>query len=71
MSCTVGSSCSDTSSYTLDAIFHVAGAGFTTVSYALHLEGTVVPIPAAVWLFGSGLLGLGGLVARRKKVWQR
>lgn len=28
---------------------------------------TVVPIPAAVWLFGSGLIGLIG-VARRKKV---
>jgi len=28
---------------------------------------TVVPIPAAAWLFGSGLLGLIG-VARRKKV---
>jgi len=27
---------------------------------------TVVPIPAAVWLFGSGLLGLVGM-ARRKK----
>ena len=27
----------------------------------------VVPVPAAVWLFGSALLGLGGLV-RRKKV---
>jgi len=27
---------------------------------------TVVPVPAAVWLFGSGLLGLVGM-ARRKK----
>jgi len=27
---------------------------------------TAVPVPAAVWLFGSGLLGLVG-VARRKK----
>ena len=27
---------------------------------------TVVPVPAAVWLFGSGLLGLIA-VARRKK----
>ena len=27
----------------------------------------VVPVPAAVWLFGSGMLGLVGL-ARRKKV---
>ena len=29
-------------------------------------EASVVPVPAAVWLFGSGLLGLMG-VARRKK----
>ena len=35
-------------------------------AYHVHLEGVVVPIPAAVWLFGSGLLGLIG-IARRKK----
>jgi len=29
-------------------------------------DGTYVPVPAAVWLFGSGLLGLVG-IARRKK----
>ena len=28
---------------------------------------TVIPVPAAVWLFGSGLLGIVG-VARRKRV---
>jgi hypothetical protein len=28
---------------------------------------SVVPVPSAVWLFGSGLLGLVG-IARRKKV---
>lgn len=27
---------------------------------------SVVPVPAAVWLFGSGLIGLIG-IARRKK----
>lgn len=27
---------------------------------------TVVPLPAAVWLFGSGLLGLGALARRRR-----
>jgi hypothetical protein len=34
--------------------------------YAVSEELTVVPVPAAVWLFGSGLLGLVG-VARRSK----
>ena len=69
MNCTAGSSCSDSSSYTLDAAFHVPGYGFTSVQYLVHLEGYVsnVPVPAAVWLFGSGLLGLIG-ISRRKKV---
>lgn len=33
-----------------------------------HLEGigTVVPIPAAAWLFGSAVLGLAGMSRRRK-----
>ena len=34
--------------------------------YALLSATTVVPVPATVWLFGSGLIGLIGL-ARRKK----
>lgn len=46
---------------------------FPGAQYALHLAGTMatpvntaaVPIPAAAWLLGSGLLGLIG-VARRK-----
>ena len=39
-----------------------------TEKFNVTLNGTaaVVPVPAAVWLFGSGLLGLVG-VARRKK----
>ncbi|MGB5718761.1 MAG: hypothetical protein WBN81_16900 [Gammaproteobacteria bacterium] len=34
--------------------------------YTLNVSVTPVPVPAAVWLFGSGLLGLLGM-ARRKK----
>jgi len=37
-----------------------------SLSMAGSLNSMVVPVPAAVWLFGSGLLGLVG-VARRKK----
>ena len=42
-----------------------ATVGFT-YNYDLLLTPTAVPVPAAVWLFGSGLLGLIG-IARRKK----
>jgi len=37
----------------------LTGSGFVTGTPA-------VPVPAAVWLFGSGLIGLIG-IARRKK----
>ena len=36
------------------------------IDLLLYKDVAVVPVPAAVWLFGSGLLGLVG-VARRKK----
>ncbi|MBI3778776.1 MAG: VPLPA-CTERM sorting domain-containing protein, partial [Gammaproteobacteria bacterium] len=62
--------------YTLDYTAVVPQAdpsGFGGVPYSLHLVGTVsaavaaVPVPAAVWLFGSGLLGLAGIARRKKK----
>lgn len=40
-------------------------ANSTGSSYSMSISAAVVPVPAAVWLFGSGLLGLVG-IARRK-----
>ena len=64
------SSCSASSSYVLDMDVHVPQA-FTSVPYSLHLEGhvggaAVIPVPAAAWLFGSGMLGLAGVARRRR-----
>lgn len=45
--------------------FALASGGFAEVVYTPG-SAAVVPIPAAAWLFGSGLLALVG-IARRKK----
>jgi len=61
--------CAIGSTFVLDyEVYHGATAVGTYMQYNLHLEGVVsaVPVPAAVWLFGSGLIGLAGM-ARRKK----
>lgn len=41
-------------------------AGGSPINALLYRDVSTVPVPAAVWLFGSGLLGLIG-VARRKQ----
>lgn len=63
---------SGTNAYTLNwsNSFSVVVGGYLpvsgTVSVSLAGDVTPVPVPAAVWLFGSGLLGLVS-VARRKQ----
>jgi len=54
---------SKTFSITVQDLGNIGG----TIDLALGGTLTTVPVPAAVWLFGSGLLGLVG-IARRKKV---
>lgn len=44
----------------------VSGNALKTASYGGSLQVSPVPVPAAVWLFGSALMGVIG-VARRKQ----
>ena len=44
--------------------------GFNYYALAVHsgdVGASIVPVPAAVWLFGSGLLGLIGLGRQRRR----
>ena len=66
------SACSNNENFILDYAAHIPlndPSGFGGTAYVLHLEGTIseVPVPGAVWLFASGILGLAG-IARRKKL---
>lgn len=67
---TCGLDCSNGDNYMLDYIGHIESgspSGLGGEEVRIHLEGTIsaVPVPAAFWLFGSGLVGLIGM-ARRK-----
>ncbi len=58
-----------TQEYALDWISQIKQGPFNGVPAKWHLEGTVknvpaVPVPAAIWLFGSGLLMLVGFARR-------
>ncbi len=74
MTCS-NASCSQSSTFSLVYDAHVPlgdVSNFGGVAYSLSMTGVIgqnlahIPVPAAVWLFGSGLVGLVG-VARRKK----
>jgi hypothetical protein len=45
----------------------VAGVGADVLTFTGN-AGSAVPLPAAVWLLGSGLLGLAGVSRRRLAV---
>ena len=59
-----------TSAYSLSWLSQIKGGPFNGVKGYWHLEGTVapVPVPAAAWLLGSGLIGLVGVARRKNKV---
>jgi hypothetical protein len=69
---TCGINCGDGDTFTLIYSATQPPSGFSSgeIQYLLHLTGTIsaVPIPAAVWLFGSGLIGLFGVACRSKMI---
>jgi len=52
------------SPYSLSIIANVVHSGSGASSFSANI--TAVPVPAAMWLFGSGLLGLAGAARRRR-----
>lgn len=52
-------------SYTLHYTATSPNGPFAGVPFSVHLEGHVVPLPAAIWLLGSGLIGLVGFARSR------
>jgi len=67
-----GFDCSVGDSFILDYAAHVPldDPNFADIYWGLHLQGTVLatPVPAAIWLFGSGLIGLAGFARCQKAV---
>lgn len=49
------------------AKWNLGSDGVLTYTLAAEGGGTEIPVPAAVWLFGSGLLGLVGVARRQRK----
>lgn len=35
------------------------------IPYSVHLQGIMLPVPGAVWLLGSGLIGLAAFMRPR------
>jgi len=58
-------------SWSGDTSVDFMGANSYTVNFSdgsvLEIDVSVIPVPATVWLFGSGLLGLVGIARRRKE----
>jgi len=61
----------DTGQYYFGAATNVGTTTGYDYEWLIHVDGVgapPVPVPAAVWLFGSGLLGLVGVSRRKRRI---
>lgn len=63
----IGGYLSTIDSGNIEFLFNGTG-GTNFFKSVLTIETTIVPVPAAVWLFGSGLIGLIGVARRKSRV---
>ena len=70
VTCAVDCGVGDIYTLTYSATVSVSDPSIGGFRYNLNLVGTIgasaVPVPAALWLFGSGLIGLAGIARSRK-----
>lgn len=53
--------------FSVTAHYTITTNGIGQANSAISLDAANTPLPAAVWMFGGGLAGLGALLRRRKK----
>lgn len=63
----VGTYDMSTSTYSITWKSQINGGPFNGIAGYWHLSGTVVPVPAAAWLLGSGLFALVGFGRRKAR----
>jgi hypothetical protein len=53
--------------FNAEAIYTIHSTGIGNLNGGIDISAAAVPLPAAIWLFGGGLAGLGAMLRRRKQ----
>jgi hypothetical protein len=53
--------------FNAEVIYTIHSVGVGNLNGGIDISLAPVPLPAAIWLFGGGLAGLGAMLRRRKQ----